>query len=141
VIAVKKNHFFILLFIIVIISITTTMLFYSFYTVSDVREFNMTFIVGDHAGFDVDNERLAFGMASPGGNSCTRYVFVSNKKDYPLKVHINFYGYLAEWVSVSENYFILNPGEEKKISFTASAPVDAAYGNYAGKARFVFKRI
>ncbi len=137
-ITVKKNHFFILLFIIVIISITATMLFYSFYTVSDVREFNMNLIVGDHAGFDVDSERLAFGMASPGGNSCTRYVFVSNKKDYPLKVYINFYGNLADWVSVSDNYFILNPGEEKKLSFSATAPEGAAYGNYTGKARFVF---
>jgi len=77
----------------------------------------------------------------PAGSSSTRYVFLSNKKDYPLKVYINFYGDFAEWVSVSEDYFVLQPGEEKKLSFTASAPRDAAYGNYTGKARFVFKRI
>jgi len=141
VITVRKNCFFILLFVIATISITATILFYSFYIIADVREFNMSLIVGDHAGFDVDTEKLAFGMVMPAGSSSTRYVFLSNKKDYPLKVYINFYGDFAEWVSVSEDYFVLQPGEEKKLSFTASAPRDAAYGNYTGKARFVFKRI
>jgi len=141
VIAVKKNHFFILLFVIVIISITATIFFYSFYTIADVREFNMTLIVGDHAGFDVDSEKLAFGMVMPASSSSTRYVILSNKKDYPLNVYIDFYGNLAEWVTVSDNYFVLEPGEEKKLSFSASAPVNATYGNYTGRARFVFKRI
>lgn len=140
-ITVKKNHFFILLLVIALISITATILFYSFYVIEDVREFNMSLIVGDHAGFDVDTEKLAFGMVSPGGNSCTRFIDLSNKKDYPLKIYINFYGDFADWVSVSNNYFILNPGEEKKLSFSASAPGDAAYGNYTGKVRFVFKRV
>jgi len=141
VITVKKNHIFILLVVIALISVTATILFYSFYVIADVREFNMTLIVGNHTGLDVDTEKLSFGMVMPKSNSCTRYVFISNKKNYPLKVYINFYGNLAEWVSVSENYFVLLPGEEKKLSFSASAPGDAAYGNYTGKARFVFKRI
>ena len=137
----KKNHLFILLLVIALIGITATILFYSFYIIADVREFNITLTVGEHAGFDVDTEKLAFGMVSPGGNSCTRYIFISNKKDYPLNVHINFYGNLAEWITVSENYFVLEPGEEKKLSFSASAPKGSAYGNYTGKARFVFKRV
>ena len=140
-ITVKKNHLFILLLVITLISITATTLFYSFYIIDDVREFNMSLIVGDHAGFDVDTERLAFGMVSPGGNSCIRFIDLSNKKDHSLKVYINFYGNFAEWVSVSENYFVLKPNEEKKLSFTAAAPKNAAYGNYTGKARFVFKRV
>ena len=139
-ITVKKNYFFILLFIIAIISITATILFYSFYIIADVREFNMSLIVGNHTGFDVDTEKLAFGMVMPTSSS-TRYVFVSNKKNYPLNVHINFYGNLAEFVSVSDNHFVLKPSEEKKLSFSATAPRNAAYGNYTGTARFVFKRI
>jgi len=141
VITVKKNYFFILLFVIAIIGITVAILFYSFYIIADVRELNMTLIVGDHAGLDVDTEKLAFGMIMPASSSSTRYVFLSNKKDYPLKVYINFYGNFTDWISVSDNYFVLQPNEEKKLSFTASAPRDAAYGNYTGTARFVFKRI
>ncbi len=140
-ITMKKNHFFILLLVIALISITATNLFYSFYIIADVREFNMSLIVGNRTGFDVNTEKLTFGMITPTGSSCTRYVFVSNEKDYPLKVYINFYGNFAEWVSVSDNYFVLNPGEEKKLSFSASAPRYAAYGNYTSKARFVFKRV
>ena len=140
-IAVKKNYFFILLFIIAIICITATILFYSFYIIADVREFNITLIIGDHAGFDVNTEKLAFGMVMPASSSSTRYVLLSNKKDYPLNVHINFYGNLAEWITVSENYFVLEPCEEKKLSFSASAPKGSAYGNYTGTARFVFKRV
>ena len=137
----EKKNLFILLLIITLISITATILFYSFYIIADAREFNMTLIVGYHAGFDVNTERLAFGMVSPGGNSCTRFIDLSNKKDYPLKIYINFEGDLADWISVSDNYFIINPGEEKKLSFSASAPKGSAYGNYSGTARFVFKRI
>ena len=140
-IIVKKNYIFILLLVIALISITATVLFYSFYIIVNVREFNMTLIVGSHTGIDVDTEKLSFGMIMPAGNSCTRYVFLSNKKDYPLKVYINFYGKLAEWVSVSDNYFVLRSNEEKKLSFTANAQKDAAYGNYSGTARFVFKRV
>jgi len=141
VIAVKTKYLIVLLFIIAIISITATNLFYSFYVIEDVREFNMSLIVGDHAGFDVDTEKITFGMVKPAGNSCTRFVFISNKKDHPLKVYISLHGNFADWVSVSEDYFVLQPGEEKKLSFSASAPGDAAYGNYTGKARFVFKRV
>ncbi len=137
----KKNHLFILLLVITLISITTTILFYSFYVIENVREFDMSLIVGDHAGFDVDTEKLSFGMVMPAGSSCTRYIFISNKKDYPLKVYINFYGNFADWVSVSDNYFVLKPDEEKKLSFTANAQKDAVYGNYTGKARFIFKRV
>jgi len=140
VITVKKNHIFILLLVIALISITATILFYSFYIIADVREFNMGLIVGNRTGFDVDTEKLSFGMIMPTSSS-TRYIVLSNKKDYPLNVYVNFYGNFAEWVSVSENYFVLKPDEEKKLSFTASAPRDAAYGNYTGKARFVFKRV
>lgn len=140
-ITVKKNNLFILLLVIALISITSTILFYSFYLIENVREFDMSLIVGDHAGFDVDTEKLSFGMVTPAGSSCTRYMFISNKKDYPLNVYIDFYGNLAKWVTVSENYFVLKPNEEKKLSFTASAQKDAAHGNYTGKARFVFKRI
>ena len=137
----KENHIFILLLVAALVSITFTILFYSFYKIADVKEINMTLVVGNHTGLDVDTEKLAFGMVMPKGSSCTRYVTLSNKKDYPLKVYINFYGSLAECVFVSENYFILNPEEEKKLSFSAIAPRNAAYGNYTGKARFVFKRI
>ena len=140
-IVVKTKHLIVLSFIIALISITATNLFYSFYIIEYVKELDMSLIVGNHAGFDVDTEKLSFGMIMPAGNSCTRYVFLSNKKDYPLKVYINFYGDLADWVSVSDNYFILKPGEEKKLSFTANAQKDASYGNYTGTARFVFKRV
>ena len=140
-ITVKKNNLFILLFVIALISITATILFYPFYLIENVREFDMSLIVGNHTGFDVNTEKLTFGMITPTGSSCTRYIFISNKKDYPLKVYISFYGNFADWVSVSDNYFVLKPDEEKKLSFTASAPRDAAYGNYSGTARFVFKRI
>ncbi len=137
----KKNHIFILLLVTALISITATILFYSFYKIADVKEINMTLIVGDHAGLDVNTEKLAFGMVMPAGNSCTRYIVLSNKKDYLLNVHINFYGSLAEWISVSENHFVLKPDEEKKLSFSATVPRSTAYGNYTGTAKFVFKRI
>jgi len=141
VIIVKTKIFIILMLIITLTGITATILFYSFYIIADVKEIDMSLLVGDHAGFDVDGERLAFGMVKPASNSCIRYINLSNKRDYPLRIYINFDGNLTEFVSVSDNYFVIKPDEEKKLSFSASAPRDTAYGNYTGTVRFVFKRI
>jgi len=140
VITVKKNQLFILLSVAAIMSISSTIFFYSHYIIKDIKEIDMILIIGNRTGFDVDTEKLTFGMIMPTSSS-TREVLISNKKDCPLKAYINFYGSFAEWVSVSENYFVLKPGEEKKLSFSATAPRNAAYGNYTGTARLVFKRV
>jgi len=140
VITVKTKHLIVLLFITAIISITATNILYSFYVISDVKELDMSLIVGEHIGFDAGTDKITFGMITRSG-SCRRDIFLSNQKDYPLKVYVSLHGNFKEWVYLTDDFFILKPGEEKKISFTVSAPADAAYGNYTGKARFVFKRV
>ena len=137
---IKKN-IILLLIIVAILSITTTALFYSFYKVDYVKEFNMSIIVGDHMGIDVSGDKLSFGMVPPGQGSATRNVNVYNSKNYPLKVNVHKYGRIKDWVSVSPSNFIIKQNENKQVNFNAGPPEGTEYGNYTGKIRFYFLKV
>ena len=137
-ILLKKKNIILLLIIVSILAITVTSLFYSFYKVDYVKEFNMSIIVGDHIGIDVSADELRFGMVPPGQGSATRNINVHNSKNYPLKVNVHKYGEIKDWVSVSPQNFIIKENEDKQVSFDAKPPSETEYGNYTGKIRFYF---
>lgn len=127
--------------IVAILSITATSLFYSFYKVDYVQEFNMSIIVGDHLGIDVSEDKLSFGMVPPGKGSATRQINIQNSKNYPLKVNVHKYGEMKDWVSASPNSFVIRQNENKQVNFDARPPQGAEYGNYTGKVRFYFLKV
>ena len=134
----KKKNIVFLLIIIVLLSITATALFYSFYKVDYIKEFNMSMVVGDHIGIGIIKGELSFGMVPPGQGSSTRNIDIYNSKNYPLKVNIKKYGEIKDWVKVSPNGFIIGVNENRQVNFEASPPVNTEYGNYTGKIRFYF---
>lgn len=133
-----KKKIILLLIIAAIISITLTSLFYSFYKVDYVREFDMSIVIGDHVGIDTSPDALSFGMVPPGGSSAKRNINIYNPKNYPLKVNVNKYGEIKYWVSASPSTFIIKENEGKQVSFVVSPPSNAEYGNHTGKVRFYF---
>jgi hypothetical protein len=135
----EGSQVLLLLVIVSILSITATNLFYSLYVVDNVIEKEMSLIIGNRTGFDMSTEKITFGMITKKG-SCRRDIFLSNNKDYPIEIKVSKNGNISPFVLISDNKFVLNPGEEKKVSFTASSYPEAEYGSYNGKARFVFKR-
>jgi len=122
-----------------LVASTATLIFYSFFIVRDVKIIEMSLEVGNKILFNVDGDAIHFGGTTPGG-SAKRTVHLAHEFRFPLEVIINLDGPLSEWVSVSDNRFILKEGEFKTVSVTAKVPEDAAFGKYHGKVRLVFKR-
>ena len=124
-----------------LIGFTAALMTYSFWYVEKVRVYNMTLIVYDHIGFDVDNETLAFGMVMPGTASSTRFLNVANGRDYPVLVQFTGTGEMAQWVSLHNTEIVLDPYETREVRVSANPPAEVAYGNYTGKFKIVFKKI
>lgn len=135
----KITKFFLLLVFAVMISTFLTYLFYNSYVIENIIMLDMMVKVNDHFGLNADGDAIKFGMVMP-GTSSERSITVNNSAVYPLRVIILKSGYIADWVGVSENNFILEGGEDKGIVFEVFAPEDAAFGNYSGKTKIIFKR-
>ena len=135
----RKYRLFLILCIVAILCSVVTIMVYSFYVIEEIKTIDMYLKVDDYVGINVDTDALHFGTVSPGGSG-TRSVFLSNNYGKSLKVEIKVYGDLAEFVSV-EKSLVLSKNETKKISFTASIPKNALYGNYTGRAVFILKKI
>ncbi len=135
----KITKFFFLLIIVVIISAFLTYFFYDYFIIEKEYTLDMKLRIDDHFGLNADANALKFGMIKP-GTSSERYILINNNATYPLKVVIVKSGYIADWVNVSENNFVLKENESKQIIFEAIAPKDSNFGNYTGKVKIIFKK-
>jgi len=95
-----------------------------------VLKTKMHLIVGDNPGFDTNNDYVVFGRV-PFGGASTRHINLYNINQ-TRRVYISASGKLADWVSVTENNFIIGPEEAINIDVTASVPMDAEKGDYTG---------
>ena len=110
---------------------------YPYFTYYEVRETEMTLEVANKLGLNTDTDQLNFGV-NFAGNENKRFMEISFPKK--TRVLIKLRGDLAFWVVVSENNFLLEPDQTKRLTFTAFIPKDAQEGVYNGKAIFYFKR-
>ena len=136
----KILKFFLLLIFAVIISTFSINIFYNSYVIENIVTLDMIVKVNDHFGLNADGDALKFGMIMP-GTSSQRAITVNNSATYPLKVLISKSGYIADWVKISENNFILDGDGNRTVIFEVSAPRNANYGNYTGKVNIVFKKL
>lgn len=136
----KTIKFFLLLVIAVITTSFLTYLFYNFFVIEDIIALDMKLKVGANIGLNADTDCINFGKLMP-GTSGERAIFMTNKASYPLRVAILKSGYIADWVDISENNFVLKKKERKKIVFEAFAPENFDFGNYTGKVQIIFKKL
>lgn len=135
----KIIKFFLLLIVLVIIFTFLTYIFYNSFIIEKVYILDMKIKISDHFGLNADTDSINFGMLMP-GTSGERAIFLNNNATYPLKVLILKSGYIAEWVKISENNFILKEKENKEIIFEAFIPKNINFGNYTGKVKVIFKK-
>jgi hypothetical protein len=133
----KLGHVFAILAVTILIGFTGTFFVHSFYNYYEVREVDMVLEVAPKLGFNTETDKLNFGSNFP-GNTCKKFMNISFPKE--TKVIIDFEGDFADWVTVNEDNFILEPNESKALEFLAKIPKDADLGIYAGKVKFYFKR-
>ena len=129
------------LIIIVLIVCSITAFLTVFLTVSYERpyvSYDMYLTVGDYVGVNTDTDALWFGTVMPGemGN---RWININSTEQ--SKVVLEVSGELASWVSVSDNNFIVESGENKSIKVTALVLETAKYGDYAGKLNIYFRKV
>ena len=133
------NRFFLLLIVVVALFSFSTYFFYDYFVIENIIKLNMSVKVSDHFGLTADSDAIKFGMIKP-GTSSERSIIVNNKAAYPLRVVIIKSGYIADWVKVSENNFILKGNESRQINFEVFVLNNIDFGNYTGKVKIIFKK-
>jgi hypothetical protein len=104
------------------------------------QEIMMDVYIEDRIGLTADTDALHFGIVMPGGGA-RRKLTLDNHENYPASVTIESYGDIKEWVTVSENDFIINPLSSKRISVSLSVPVDEKLHSYKnGTLKLIFRR-
>ena len=103
-----------------------------------VSSADMYLTVGDTVGFNGDTDAIWFGIVPPGGTGIKHINIAADETgEFVIKLH----GELASWVSVSDNNFILNRGENRSVSIFASVPLDAKYRDYNGTLEVYIRKV
>ena len=131
-----------LLFSFIFLSIILAMIIHSSITYKEIRAIDMKVNIGDYVGFNLDTSYLEFGTMMPGGYS-ERTLDIHNDGNIPLRIEIEIiekkdinyflgeYEQLPEqWIIISENNFLLKPGEGKSVKFSIKPKEGAEQGNY-----------
>jgi hypothetical protein len=138
----KKNNkkLYLIIFLSIFVFILLVYLFSNlvdYYSVLDRQEILTKVIVNDSFGIDLNQSALTFGMITQGASS-TRGLVVKNTYSHNVKVQIHAIGDIMPLLKISENDFILIPGEEKEVEFTTVAK-DIDNGIYSGKIIILIK--
>ena len=138
----KLNQLLVILAIAILLAVSSTLLFYNFYIVKDIQEYELSFTVGDRMGFDTNPEKLTMGITNPGGAQ-RRKLTIHNMYDHPIKVDILKVGdnELISWVNISKNNFVLQENETALVKFESRIPGDAALGLHNGTIKIYIKRV
>ena len=136
----KSYKLVVILLAIGLVLLSALMLIYNFYFISEVKTLNMTFQTADKMGINTQIDALYFGKNYPGSISM-REINLTNNKNYPVYVTIKVEGSLAEFVSVSDNNFILGPLERKHILYYVQTKKDTPYQNFTGVTKIVIRRV
>lgn len=115
-------------------------MFYSYYSVIDVRTLNISLDVVEGASIGVsgDIDKLDFGTIS-NGMTVEKAALVENYRKEPIKILVMVRGNVSPFIEVLENNFLLESNESRVVRLIAK-PRNAESGHYSGLALFCFKR-
>jgi hypothetical protein len=136
----KQNQLIAVGTLAVLVITIVSMAGYNLYYIVDTKSLKMQYEVTEKMGFNLETEYLNLGKNYPGGGS-RRDVSLANHHEFPVKVSIKINGNITPLVSLSENNFILEPSEEKKVTYYVSTERDAMEGVYTGNTVILFTRL
>lgn len=98
------------------------------------KTIGVRFLVGEHIGFDLNNNEIVLGKIPPGGGASRGMIF---KNDYNFSVIIKVYASkdIINYINIVSP-FEIGPMNETKLNVSASIPADMKFGNYSGKLLF-----
>jgi hypothetical protein len=123
---VEKNR---IILIILIILLTLIIIFNS---PLDKKIIPARFIFSSKSGFDLTPNQLTFGQVNE-NQIASRDIKITNDFNKKILVKIKSYGEISEFLTISENNFLLNPGESKNLSFSINPRGLSEYREYSGE--------
>lgn len=97
------------------------------------------FIAGENMGFDLGPGNLNFGKIVP-GQSVSREITITNEFNKPTITKIESSGEVSSCIIVSENNFILESEESKKITFLCLPKAGIELKEYTGQITITTKK-
>ncbi len=133
-----------LIIIVFLLGLGGTLTFYSFYKILNIQFYDIQLEVipaGRHAGFNAD-PTLNFGKLPVSGGKAMKEINTHNYWDDPVLVSIRIKGNATGFIQVTENDFVLQPGEGKTVRAYAVVPRGYEHtGIYTGTAKVVTLRV
>lgn len=86
----------------------------------------------DFVAFNPTTERLDFGDMSR-GSAQTRHLTLENNGSLPTRVSIILMGEVRDFISMSDAFFTLDPGEIRQVDFTLNVPAAVEVKSYSGR--------
>lgn len=146
----KKTSLIVSVVILALFFLTVTTLFYSFYIIKDVQIFPAdVHISEDLIGFNLDKDKIHFGVVPKNKASSNRFVTINNTWDHGIGVIIKGQGDLKGMIyseieenneTVVTNYIYLKPYESKEITLFIMPSKDEEVGFYQGTIKIILKR-
>lgn len=124
----RIKNLFLILAITILVSTAVSILLIQKTSLHSYKRLKIDFTIGDHLGFNTDQDSLHFGTLQQ-GNRGFREFDVRNMDCSKCKVSLTSN---LEWISLSDNNFILNKNQGKTITAYLTVPLDAKEGQYGG---------
>ena len=137
----KLSKFILILLIVFFVLIGATSFIYQYSHKPEIITVSMDLTVEDTniIGMNADADALHFGTVPRKGTSIRR-MGIANNQNYPLFVNISIEGDFTDWISISDNNFILQPKESLQVEFKTTVPKNASFKIYNGTAYIVLRR-
>ena len=133
----KLNRLIIILLLIIFAAVISSRFLLSSFFLKDYEELNVYVTVENIVGFNADTDALYFGTMPPGGIG-NRDIFLFNDDCDKCRVSLKGDGEIANWLSISDNNFVMFKGDNKTINVKVYIPSDAEYDNYTAKLKIYF---
>ena len=105
-----------------------------------VQEFRADTYVDNIVGLNADNDAIHFGVVAPGGEGQRKLIVYT--QEHRTLISVESSGPIADWISVSENNFIMEPHSSKTIWVIENVPPDTPVPNFRnGTVRVTFRRL
>jgi len=136
---IRPKHLIILVLLPLAISFIVGLLFWNWYVLDErIVDIDVSVTNESLLGFNTGTDKLYFGTLARTGSSERKATAITA---FDARVAIEVRGKVAQWISVSQNNFLVEPNVPQDIIFRINIPEDAMPGNYTGKATIRYYRI
>ena len=138
-------RYFLLFFFVAFLFGGITLLIYFNYFVVDYKVYDFDYYVGNHSGFNLDDDGVIHFGTVFSGVEVRREIEISSAEDVIVEVYIDSEGGEGEngdggEIIIEKNGFLLNAGKKVRIGFFLRVSDEIEEDYYKGKVKILFRR-